>query len=341
MVFVWHGCEVKMLRFLFGTLGLMIFVTATALGQENTQKSEKSNPPRTARVGMYITKLFGLSSSVEHYNADMWVWVNYEGKKENPFEFMEFFNSIETKQLNRDIREHEKGIWDSAKYSNKVAALWDPSNFPFDRHKLEIIIESVRPTREMVFEVDNEDSGLYPDLELDEWKIVKTRMRVDTMQYPSKLGSPQRDALDDKFSRVIMEIHLERDALSLFFKLHAGVYVAFAITMLSYLLHPASDDVFSGRISLIVGMLFASLVNMQIVDNTVGNSNSISLSDKIHIATMCSLFISICTTIISRTLCEKDEPGWARKFDTTCIIAQSIVYISVNAGLIYFASRVV
>ncbi|MFN5288711.1 MAG: hypothetical protein ACK5E4_01325 [Planctomycetia bacterium] len=329
-----------MLRFLFGTLGLMIFVTATALGQDSTQKSEKANPPRTAKVGIYITKLFGLSSSIEQYSADMWIWVNYQGKKENPYEFMEFFNSIETKQINRDIREHAKGIWDSAKYSNKIAALWDASNFPFDRHKLEIIIESVRPTREMVFEADHEDSGLYPKLELDEWKIVKTRMRVDTVDYPSKLGSPDRDVSDDKFSRVIMEIHLERDALSLFFKLHAGVYVAFAITMLSYLLHPASDDVFSGRISLIVGMLFASLVNMQIVDNTVGNSNAISLSDKIHIATMCSLFVSICTTIISRKLCEKDEPGWANRFDTICIFAQSFIYISINAFLIYFASRV-
>ena len=340
MVFVWHGCEVKMLRFLFGTLGLIIFVTTTALGQGNPAKGEKPTQPRTARLGMYITKLFGLGSNVEYYNADMWVWVNYEGKKENPFEFMEFFNCIETKQIHRDTREHARGIWDSAKYSNKVAALWDASNFPFDRHKQEIIIESVRPTREFVFEADQEDSGIYPDLELDEWKIVKTKIRVDTVEYPSKFGSPDRGASDDRFSRVVMEIHLQRDALSLFFKLHAGVYVAFAITMLSYLLNPASDDVFSGRISLIVGMLFASLVNMQIVDNTVGNSNSISLSDKIHIVTMGSLFISICTSIISRKLCEKDESGWARKFDTICIIAQSFMYISVNACLIYFASRV-
>ena len=327
-------------RYMFAFSVLPAFFLGTAFAQEDTSKTTRPNQPLTAKVGIYITKLFGLSSNIEQYNAEMWIWVNYQGKKENPFEFMEFFNSIETRQVNRDIREHAKGIWDSAKYSNKIAALWDASDFPFDRHKLEIIIESVRPTREFIFEADQEDSGIYPDLELDEWKIVKSKIRVDTVKYPSKFGSPDRVASDDKFSRVIMEIDLERDALSLFFKLHAGVYVAFAITMLSYLLNPASDDVFSGRISLIVGMLFASLVNMQIVDNTVGNSNSISLSDKIHIATMCSLFVSICTSIISRKLCEKDELGWAKKFDTICIFAQSFICISINAFLIYFASRV-
>ena len=84
-------------------------------------------------------------------------------------------------------------------------------------------------------------------------------------------------------------------------------------------------------ISLIVGMLFACLVNMQIVDNTIGKTNSLSLSDKIHIFTMINLFVSICMTIISRKYSGFKNGQWEFNYNITTNTMNT--YINVLAFL--------
>jgi len=103
-------------------------------------------------------------------------------------------------------------------------------------------------------------------------------------------------------------------------------------------MNPGSDDIFSSRISLIVGMLFACLVNMQIVDNTIGKTNSLSLSDKIHIFTMINLFVSICMKIISRKYSGFKNGQWSWKFDRICLSIQICIYITANSTVILLAS---
>lgn len=314
-----------------------LLITSLFMLPEFNQATDKKLPLEI-KTGIYVTQIFNLSSTSDNFQADFWLWMNYEGEKGNYFDLVEFFNSIEAKQVTRDTEEEKGSIWDSAKYSNKITTSWDVSNFPFDKQRLEFIVELAKSTNELRLIPDLKDSGINPEIKLDEWKILKTDLRVETVKYPSLFGSPKRTE-PEEYSRMILQIDLCRNALSLFFKLHAGVYVAFAITMLAFFMNPAGDDIFSSRISLIVGMIFACLVNMQIIDSTVGKTTSLSLSDKIHILTLCSLFVSICIAIISRRFCERDEGGWSRKLDNFSLFFQTAAYIIANFVFIYDASN--
>ena len=293
--------------------------------------------PKKIKLGLYVTQILNLNSNVDTFQADLWLWINYEDEVAEYFELLEFFNSTESKQLIRDTEKVKNGVWDSAKYSNKISTTWDVTNFPFDKQKFSIMVEIGKSTAEIILEPDLKDSGVNPNINLDEWKITRSEVKVESVIYPSMFGSPKRTE-PEEYSRFILEIDICRNALSLFFKLHAGVYVAFAITMLSYFMNPGSDDIFSSRISLIVGMLFACLVNMQIVDNTIGKTNSLSLSDKIHIFTMINLFVSICMTIISRKYSGFKNGQWSWKFDRICLLSQIFIYISTNSFVIFLAS---
>lgn len=296
----------------------------------------KNNNPLKLKIGLYVTQIFNLNSNSDNFQADLWLWVNYKGEMGDYFDLLEFFNSIDSKRLIRDTEKVEGGVWDSAKYSNKISTSWDVSNFPFDKQKLEIMVEIGKATSEIILEPDAKDSGVNPAINLDEWKITNSSIRSETIKYPTAFGSPKRNE-PEEYSRIILEIDIVRNSMSLFFKLHAGIYVAFCITMLSYFMNPKSDDIFSGRVSLVVGMLFACLVNMQIVESTVGKTNYLSLSDKIHILTMVNIFISVCVTKLSRFLCDIGIAHRSKLFDRICIIIQSIVYVIFNLILIFSA----
>ena len=73
--------------------------------------------PKKIKLGLYVTQIFNLNSNVDTFQADLWLWINYEGEVAEYFELLEFFNSTESKQLIRDTEKVKNGVWDSAKYS--------------------------------------------------------------------------------------------------------------------------------------------------------------------------------------------------------------------------------
>lgn len=314
------------------TLGIFSFILFF-FGQQVFGQELKTSGPLKIKLGVYVTQIFNLNSNSDNFQADIWLWINYKGDVGDYLDLLEFFNSLDSKRLIRDTEKIDGGIWDSAKFSNKVATTWDVSNFPFDKQKLQIMVEIGKSTSEIILEPDLIDSGVNPAIDFDEWKVIKSTIRNETVKYPTAFGSPKRTE-PEEYSRIILELDIVRNSMSLFFKLHAGIYVAFCITMLSYFMNPKSDDIFSGRVSLVVGMLFACLVNMQIVESTVGKTNSLSLSDKIHILTMVNIFISVCVTKLSRFLCDKGIAHRSKLFDRFCILSQSIAYICFNIYLI-------
>jgi len=304
-----------------------------------TIQQETSETPKkdTIKLGIYVTQLFGLDSNKSEFTADYWIWMHYDGKKAEHFSMLEFFNSIETKQVTRDPVETGNRTWDSAKYQSRIEAIWNVESFPFDRHKLKIEIEAAKSTAELELIPDIEDSGINPEIKLDGWRLIESKVSVYPFKYPTKFGSPTRDT-PEEYSRVVLEFAVERNAIGLFFKLHSGAYVAFLITILAYFMKPGADDIFSGRMSIIVSMLFATLVNLQIVESTIGKTNELSLSDKIHMSTMASIFISICVCLISRRLYDRGFSQWAVKMDAYAGVIQCFLYILINVILITLAA---
>lgn len=78
------------------------------------------------------------------------------------------------------------------------------------------------------------------------------------------------------------------------------MYVAFAITLLAFLMETKSDDIFSGRIGVNVAMLFASILNAQTAESTIGQSTELTLIDKIHSTTYCYILWAILLTLLCR-----------------------------------------
>jgi len=77
-----------------------------------------------------------------------------------------------------------------------------------------------------------------------------------------------------------------------FVKLVAGVYAAIGIALVSFLMAPDQAPVFSGRMTVLVGALFATVVSMQVGDSLLGAPEAVSLVDEIHIVALLYVFVA-------------------------------------------------
>ena len=131
---------------------------------------------------------------------------------------------------------------------------------------------------------------------------------------------------------------MERDSVSGFFKLVAGVYAAIAIALLSFLMRPDAPTVFSGRMAVLVGALFATVVNMQVSNATLGTSEGVSMVDKIHIVAMIYVFAAALQAVISRRTYESGRKDLARRRDWAWLCAFGVSFVLINATLISLAA---
>ena len=84
-----------------------------------------------------------------------------------------------------------------------------------------------------------------------------------------------------------------------FVKLVAGVYAAIAIALLSFLMAPDQAPVFSGRMTVLVGALFATVVNMQVGNSVLGSPEAVSVVDEIRIVALAYVLVAAIMAVIS------------------------------------------
>ena len=65
-------------------------------------------------------------------------------------------------------------------------------------------------------------------------------------------------------------------------RVYAGVFIA----LLSFFYDPNDRGAFGGKLGLLVGVLFAVLVNLRSADSSVGNTGQLTLVTEIHLVTL-------------------------------------------------------
>lgn len=313
----------------------LISLSRPLLASEN----ETQTQPKECKVGLYLMSLHDLNPRDNTYSSDFWVWYNYKTFEDfDPLKSRELVNAKTSKRLIEDKVVYEDGtVWATEKMKATFLHSWNTANFPFDRQKLELWIEEgLYETSDIVFVPDKKDSRLSPEIKLLGWELVDFNFDSREKTYESSFGDPEGSS-SSSYSRLVMTITLKREALGLFLKMHMGVYIAFAISMLAFLMSAATGDIFAGRISVLVGMLFASVLNLQSVESTLGSSQTLTLVDKIHLTTFLFLFSGIILSLISRKYCALDREATSQKLDRWAMPLFSLSYFAVNIVLISLA----
>lgn len=310
---------------------LILFVLLTVL-QTYAGKPVKD----TCKAGVYLKSLYDFNSSEFSYDVDLWMWFEYKNDSINPLKTVEIANAKSYEYSNSSIEKRNGLIWASQNCKAKINQNWDLYHYPFDKQKLEIVIEeSQMDTSKLLLFQDKEEFQYSGDIDIKGWHIDSSNVDQGISNYNSDFGDPTLHG-KSSYSKVFYTLYLSRNSWALFFKLFTGVYVAFCVAFLVFFIKPVYVD---PRFGLSIGGLFAAVGNKYVVDSNMPESISFTLVDKIHDITFIFILLTILFSIISLKLHDKGNAVRQKKFDRNSAIALFSIYFIINFVMLFNATH--
>ncbi len=288
------------------------------------------NAPDTCRVGVYVTSIFDFSLADKSYSVDFWTWYDYTNDSLKPLEAAEITNSKEYTFSLQDNEKKGKINWATQKCRAIIKKEWDIRNFPFDKQYLFIDIEDANKNiDQLVFVADKENSKYDKRIRIDGWKINSFDVKSNKSTYETTYGDPELKGTST-YPQMEITFTIGREGSGLFFKLFTGVYVAFCISLLVFVMGPENSE----RFGLLVGALFASIGNKYIVDGLLPQTTMFTLVDKIHVITFGFILIHLILTVIAWRMSVSGKGVQAKRFDRIYLFSSLSLYVLLNAFLI-------
>jgi hypothetical protein len=88
----------------------------------------------------------------------------------------------------------------------------------------------------------------------------------------------------------------------------------------------------------LVGALFATVVNMQVGNSVLGSPEAVSLVDKIHIVALAYVFVAAVMAVVSRRDYAVGRKSRARRRDLVSLCVFGASFLIINATLILLAA---
>jgi len=286
------------------------------LSQTLPVHAEAVTSPKTCQIGVYLTSLRDFKPAENSFAANFWVWSVCPFETPKPLESLKVINSKEvnknyttfsrTENLSDTFKASKNLFWSEEEMSTTIYHNWDTKNYPFDRHVLQIPLEETQLDASIfVHAPDFVNTGYPKDMDLEGWQIRDFRIEQVNFPYRTSFGSPGIKREINYRSRLVISITINRESKVSFFKLVMGVYAAVALSIMALLL----DEELMG---ILVGNLFAVIVNLQAATSDLGSSNSVTLIDFIHIIAIIYIFITAIVLVYTRFLSEADQSDLSR-----------------------------
>lgn len=215
----------QLTRFLALLLGWLLLGTDPTLAE--TQKG-----PELVKVGVFISNLFDVDFARQDVGAQFWVWYNHADRSFDPKNDIEIVNA-RSSEVQDNIRTDmgSSRIWDQVKYATVLDQNWDVANYPFDRQKIKLVIESTYDdARKLKFEADVDGTRLRRDLALAGWKIESLHIFAANELYETSYGDPTMSPAGPSiYPRVTIEIDVKRNGWRLLLSTFIGFGLAIAL----------------------------------------------------------------------------------------------------------------
>ena len=290
----------------------------------------------TIRTGIYLKALYDFNSSAFSYDADLWMWFIYKNDSLHPLKTIEIANAKKYEYFNSSVENRKNAIWASQNCKATINQEWDLKYYPFDRQKLEIVLEESDLDSRKVYLIEDKNKFEYSDrINIKGWKIDSSLIKKGESYYKSDFGDPTLTG-ESRYPKVYYTIFLSRDSWALFFKLFTGCYVAFMVSYLVFFIKPFYVD---PRFGLSIGGLFAAVGNKYVVDANIPESISFTLVDKIHNLTFIYILLSILLSIISLKIYDKGKVLLSQRFDNWGALSILVSYFIINLLMIMKATN--
>jgi hypothetical protein len=288
---------------------LIAILLAIAISAMTPGTSRAEDAPRTIKVGVFITNLFDVDFARQDVETQFWVWFDHDDPSFDPAKDIEVVNARSAQMLNTSrTNVPGKGIWDQVKYSTVLNQNWNVSNYPFDRQKIRIILESTEAdARTLRFEPDVEGSKLRRDLTLAGWKIVGMKISAANEFYETAYGDPTMSSVGPSiYPRVTVEIDVKRNGWRLLLSTFIGFGLAIAlagIVLTSSAFRHSSEVIDIGaQLAVGTGALFSTIGSGYILQSGLPPTTEFGLADAFQLTAFTVTFLTMLMIFIVHVL---------------------------------------
>jgi len=302
-------------------------------------QSATPEPPTSCRIGAYITSIHDIDTVSLSFSADAWLWSVCSDEAREPLMTMEFVNASSVAASLDSTTPVPPVYWKQRKIAGTFRHDFDLRSAPFDRHELVISLEEgVEDDTAFVYEFDELNSGISPELRIANWIVTGFRGVTRSAIYDTNFGDPSMaPASSAGYSRLDLEIGVARADLTGFLKLAVPAYISGLLALVSLFMQveEGGRNLLNPRIGLLAASLFAVVFNLRAIDDVVGASPTLTMMDLIHFAALALICAATFAAIGSGRLIER---GFSieriRRLDERLIFVGGGIYVLVNILLI-------
>jgi len=298
--------------------------------------------PERVVIGVYVTGLYDFNPGENCYTVSFWVWTRHHSPQLHPLEtvVVENAKSVTTTKSLQTVKNGE--IWTQRFVIAVIRYDWQLHAYPFDSHRLPLVLEEGQyDTSQLTYVADAAETKVDRESTEDGWEVDDFRFVARDRQYPTTFGDPAlTNHTSSRFAQFRADILVRRTEIGIFIKLLLGAYVAFFLTMLTFRLKMDQPTFFSMRLSVLVGSLFAVLVNLRATEAVLGRTADFTLVDKIHLAIAFYILIAAIAAFLSRRIAERKEGlPQSIRFDGIGMWLFGVTFVLINVILIVLAVR--
>lgn len=292
--------------------------------------------PERPLVGVWITDLYDLDPNNRSFTAKFWLWsVVPAGSKIKPLDTISV-NHARQFTASRPVTIETPGlIWTQVDVTAVIRHQWDVTHFPFDSHDLEIALEDAEyDDASLQYTAHVRQSGIEEDGLPRSWNLQGFSLTTRTHTYRTTFGDPALQAPRSRWSQAVARIEVRRDAVGIFVKMLMGAYVAVFLALLSFRIKTDQPTLFSARLALLVGSLFATVVNLRSTEAVIGRSDHFTLIDKIHVVIAVYILAAALAALMSRRNHDREQSERAIRRDRVAMVVFAVSFVAINAALI-------
>jgi hypothetical protein len=263
-----------------------------------------SQNKKNVNVGFYVEDIHGIDYQDAKYEIVLWVWINSKDGTYNFEEEIDIPNSTEMEISAIIYDSTNSGEYHSeCKIRATVLNKFDVQNYPFDKQDLSFTLELSKYSSDQInLTLDKKQSKFLPEY-IEDWITKSYSAKVVSNDYGSNFGK-LNDSKSYSFPGLNLNIKLERNSWSLYYKSFITLFLSFCLASIS-LFYP--NDHSEEKIGLIVGSLFTTVGNKYVTDDILPIQNSLNLSDKLHLLTILVITCIAAYAIFEQRLKIKDS----------------------------------
>lgn len=294
------------------------------------QPEEENGSPDTVKIGAYLFSVYDLDFPSNKINIDFYLWMNTLKDSMNLIENFEVVNSVEFNKTGENAERRGDINYLTFRVNSELKKEWDVTDFPFDKQKIEIIIEDAdKDNSELVFLSDTIGSKIDPNVKIEGWNISDFSIKTIDYTYQTNYGDPDIPLNEySTYSRVVLSFTIQREGNGLFFKLFIGLFISVLISLLTFFIDPVDLD---PRFGLSVGAIFAAIASQYVITSTLPQNAKLTLVDILHDISFIFIFLCILGSVISLSLKKNNKIDKQVKLDRYGFFILGFSYLILTA----------